>query len=510
MFLDEVQNVDNFEKVVNSLRASIKNISIFLTGSNSKMLSDELSSVFSGRYVLFNINPLSYKEYVSLTKKDGYDLNTFWDYAKWGGLPNRCEFTNVIDIKNYLHSVYDSIILRDVIKRLNLKDTVLFDMILQYLIETAGREFSADNIIKYLNNENKKISNETLYNYIDALCKALILKKVYRYDIAGKGILKTLNKYLGKRKITAAEQRAMNSIMNSLSVIYGNKSSDEYKSHGNITRVSCYKNIETMLADLSSLKKFSVVEAKDLKSLFATLHRPMFGKLVTEFINEPTERNTIYACLYATGYRALVSELSRIYASTEATEKGLVYKPDKISRKNGMADFIKAFNDNLDKKLDAYIRDTNKNVGYIPVKESVGELFDAATVVVSGILDVFPRIFRSAKELNPISLINALLMRSYDKKIEKFEEVSNMYEATKAAYDEYLKIPSADRKRKIESKYQKNLKKYNIKMENLSAQIKHYDQRADEEAKDSLTSNSKPSTNTTKQTTTSSDDDFDF
>ncbi len=168
---------------------------MFLTGSNSKMLSDELSSVLSGRYVLFNINPLSYKEYVSLTKKDGCDLDTFWDYAKWGGLPNRCEFSNEIDIKNYLHSVYDSIILRDVVKRLNLKDTVLFDMILQYLLETVGREFSFDSIIKYLENENKKISNETLYNYIDALCKALILKKVYRYDIAGKSVLKTLNKY---------------------------------------------------------------------------------------------------------------------------------------------------------------------------------------------------------------------------------------------------------------------------------------------------------------------------
>ena len=195
LFLDEIQNVDNFEKVVNSLRASIKNISIFLTGSNSKLLSDELSSVLSGRYVLFNVNPLSYKEYVALTNKDGKDLDTFWDYAKWGGLPNRCEFTNEIDIKNYLHSVYDSIILRDVVKRLNIKDTILFDMILQYLIETAGREFSADNIIKYLDKENKRVSNETLYNYINALCKALILKKVYRYDIAGKGVLKTLNKY---------------------------------------------------------------------------------------------------------------------------------------------------------------------------------------------------------------------------------------------------------------------------------------------------------------------------
>ena len=195
LFLDEVQNVDNFEKVVNSLRASLNNISIFLTGSNSKLLSDELSTVLSGRYVIFNINPLSYKEYIKLTGNDAYDMKSFWDYATWGGLPNRCQFKNTVDIKNYLHSVYDSIILRDVVKRFNLKDTLLFDMLLQYLIETTGREFSADNVNKYIEKEYKKISNETLYNYIDALCKALIIRKVYRFDIAGKDVLKTLNKY---------------------------------------------------------------------------------------------------------------------------------------------------------------------------------------------------------------------------------------------------------------------------------------------------------------------------
>lgn len=195
LFLDEIQNVNNFDKVINSLRASLKNLSIFITGSNSKLLSEELSSDLSGRYVLFYINPLSYKEYITLTNKDPYDINNFWDYAKWGGLPNRCEFTNETDIKNYLHSVFDSIILRDVIKRLNLKDTILFNLILQYLLETSGREFSAENIIKYLSKEYKNISNETLYTYIDALCKALIIRKVYRYDISGKAILKTLNKY---------------------------------------------------------------------------------------------------------------------------------------------------------------------------------------------------------------------------------------------------------------------------------------------------------------------------
>ena len=195
LFLDEVQNVDAFEKVVNSLRATVKNLSIFLTGSNSKMLSDELSTVLSGRYVLFRIYPLSYREYISLTNRDGYDLDSFWDYANWGGLPNRCEFNNTTDIKNYLHSVYDSIILRDVVRRLNLKDTFLFDLILQYLIETMGREFSSENIISYLKNENKSISNETLYTYVDALCRALIVERVYRFDISGKGVLKTLNKY---------------------------------------------------------------------------------------------------------------------------------------------------------------------------------------------------------------------------------------------------------------------------------------------------------------------------
>ena len=84
IFLDEIQKVDKFETVVNSLRASVQNISIFITGSNSKLLSNELSTVLSGRYVLFNIYPLSYKEFVELTKKNGKDENTFWDFIKWG------------------------------------------------------------------------------------------------------------------------------------------------------------------------------------------------------------------------------------------------------------------------------------------------------------------------------------------------------------------------------------------------------------------------------------------
>ena len=195
IFLDEIQNVEKFEIIVNSLRASLENISIFITGSNSKLLSNELSTVLSGRYVLFNIYPLTYKEYIELTGKNPKDEENFWDFVKWGGLPNRVQFTNEINIKDYLHSVFDSIILRDVVERLGLKDTILFNLILQYLIDITGREFSAKNIIKYLKSEGKITSTETLYTYLDALCKALIIQKIYRYDIHGKAILKTLNKY---------------------------------------------------------------------------------------------------------------------------------------------------------------------------------------------------------------------------------------------------------------------------------------------------------------------------
>ena len=195
VFLDEIQKVEKFEEVVNSLRASIDNISIFITGSNSKLLSNELSTVLSGRYVLFNIYPLSYKEFIQLTNKDAKTEETFWDFIKWGGLPNRTQFTDESNIKDYLHSVFDSIILRDVVERLGLKDTVLFDLLLQYIVDTTGRQFSAENVMKFLKNEGKSVSTETLYMYLDALCKALMIKKIYRYDIHGKAILKTLNKY---------------------------------------------------------------------------------------------------------------------------------------------------------------------------------------------------------------------------------------------------------------------------------------------------------------------------
>ena len=194
IFFDEIQNVENFEKVVNSLRASQK-VSIFITGSNSRLLSEELSTILSGRYVSFRINPLSYKEVLQLKCLEKSTDEAFRDFMKWGSLPNRFQFQNEEAIKNYLYGVFDSIILRDVVERLKIRDTSLFNLILQYIIDTIGREFSAENIINFLKNEGREVSTLTIYSYIEALCKALLIRKVYRYDVHGKAVLKTLNKY---------------------------------------------------------------------------------------------------------------------------------------------------------------------------------------------------------------------------------------------------------------------------------------------------------------------------
>lgn len=194
LFFDEIQSVKNFENVVNSLRAS-KKTSIFITGSNSRLLSDELSTVLSGRYVAFKINPLSFKEMLELLGKKEITDDIIFDYIKWGGLPNRFEFKEEQQIKNYLYGVFDSIVLRDVVQRLKIRDVLLFNLILQYIIDTIGREFSAQNIINFLKGEGREISTLTVYSYLDVLCKALLIKKVYRYDVHGRAVLRTLNKY---------------------------------------------------------------------------------------------------------------------------------------------------------------------------------------------------------------------------------------------------------------------------------------------------------------------------
>lgn len=203
IFLDEIQKVKDFEKGINSLRIT-NQCNIFITGSNSKMTFKELSTDLTGRYVSFKVNPLNFSEALEITNTNDYKKLLF-DIFEWGSLPQRFSFKEDITKLNYISDVYDSIVLKDVVERLGVKDITLFNKVWQYILETEGREFSATNVLKYLKNEYREVSAETLYNYIEALCSTFIINKVYRYDIHGKSILKTLNKYyvsdLGVKKI---------------------------------------------------------------------------------------------------------------------------------------------------------------------------------------------------------------------------------------------------------------------------------------------------------------------
>lgn len=242
IFLDEIQKVEDFEKGINSIRIT-KQCSIFITGSNSKMTFMELSTDLTGRYVSFKVNPLTFKEIVELTKTEEKDYKQLlYDIFEWGSLPQRFSFKENGTKLNYISDVYDSILLKDVVERLGVKDITLFNKILQYILEIEGREFSATNVLNYLKHEYRDISAETLYNYIDALCSTFIMNKVYRYDINGKGVLKTLNKYyasdLGVKKIKT------NSKEINYSISFENLIYNELKSKGYEVYIGKTKNGE--------------------------------------------------------------------------------------------------------------------------------------------------------------------------------------------------------------------------------------------------------------------------
>ena len=156
VFLDEIQKVEEFEKGINSLRIT-NDYSIFITGSNSRMTLLELSTDLSGRYVSFRVNPLSFKEIVEMNRINSNNYEkALLDYFKWGGLPQRFTFKEDIDKVNYLSSVYDSIILKDIVERLGIKDIASFNKVLQYILDTESREFSRDNVIEFLKKNTMK------------------------------------------------------------------------------------------------------------------------------------------------------------------------------------------------------------------------------------------------------------------------------------------------------------------------------------------------------------------
>ena len=196
IFFDEVQNINKWEKVVNSLRTT-KNTSIFITGSNSDLLSSDLATHIAGRYVSFKITPFTFDEVCKLLNiTDKRDIEeTFSDYIKWGGMPQRFMQTNDASRKTYLNDIYDSIIIKDIVKRFNIKDIDLLNRIVMYILTTPSQIFSPESLKNYMQSDSRNVSLETLYNYLDYITRANLISKAERYDVRGKRILTGKYKY---------------------------------------------------------------------------------------------------------------------------------------------------------------------------------------------------------------------------------------------------------------------------------------------------------------------------
>jgi len=200
LLLDEIQEVEQWEKAVNSFMVDF-NVDIYLTGSNSHLLSSELATYLAGRYVEIPVYSLSLKEIIEFRKhylsedvKNKED--SFWAYLHLGGFP-------VIHTANYteetaykvVHDIYSSVILRDTVQRYKIRDVELLERVVKYAFDNIGNTFSGKNVADYFKSQQRKIDINTIYNYLYALEGAFILYRVSRYDIKGKEILKTQEKF---------------------------------------------------------------------------------------------------------------------------------------------------------------------------------------------------------------------------------------------------------------------------------------------------------------------------
>ncbi|MBO4394980.1 MAG: ATP-binding protein [Eubacterium sp.] len=195
IFLDEIQHVKDFEKALASFRATL-DVSLFVTGSNSTLLSGELSTMLTGRTVEFEVHPFSFhemKQYYELNHREWND-DLFLNYLKWGGFPLRFDYQDDASIQRYLLNLYKSIINRDIIGKGKSQDKKSFEDISLYILANAGKELSIDNIIDTYQKNNRKISKRTIYNYLEKMKKAYLIHGVSRYNIVGKAALSNREK----------------------------------------------------------------------------------------------------------------------------------------------------------------------------------------------------------------------------------------------------------------------------------------------------------------------------
>lgn len=194
LFFDEIQMVKEFERVINSFRATW-DVSIFITGSNGKLLSGELATLLSGRYVSFRVTPFSFVEYCEIRRIQEPADEDLIEYMNWGGMPQRFAMTGETETRTFLQDLYNSIVLRDIVQRTGAKEVDLINRIMEYLMLNPSQTFSAKGILNYFKSMDRTVSAQTLYNYLEHIQTSLIVSKAQRYDIRGKQLLTTLDKY---------------------------------------------------------------------------------------------------------------------------------------------------------------------------------------------------------------------------------------------------------------------------------------------------------------------------
>lgn len=194
IFLDEIQVIPNFEKTVDGLFIN-KNVDLYITGSNSYMLSGELATYLTGRYMQIHMLPLSFKEYLNHYDEDN-ELKKYDTYIQNGGFPYLLNLNEDKDlIRNYLDGIYNTVLMKDVISRNNIKDTMMLESIIKFIFDNIGQLVSTNKISNTLNSNNRKNSVNTVESYLTNLIDSYIIYKISRYDIKGKEYLKTGDKY---------------------------------------------------------------------------------------------------------------------------------------------------------------------------------------------------------------------------------------------------------------------------------------------------------------------------
>lgn len=219
IFLDEIQILDSFEEVVDGLFVN-ENVDLYITGSNSYMLSGELTTYLTGRYMQIHMLPLSFKEYLEYYGEDN-ELKKYDSYVQNGGFPYLLNLGEDKElIRNYLDGIYNTVLMKDVVVRNNIKDVLMLDSVVKFIFDNIGQLVSTNKISNTLNSNNRRVSVNTVKSYLSSLIDSYIVYKISRYDIKGKEYLKTGDKYyvcdLGLRNYLLGGVRDYGSILENI------------------------------------------------------------------------------------------------------------------------------------------------------------------------------------------------------------------------------------------------------------------------------------------------------